>query len=824
MEAFRGFLKHDQPRDRREALLRLSGLGIIAGVLSAALVMPWVGGVGLVARDAAAGFMSLPGDLEVPSLSSQVLLTADDGTPFAEVAERERRVVGLDQISPWVGAALIAVEDDRFYEHQGLDLRGVLRAATRTAQGDMQGGSTLTQQYVKNLLIETADTEDEVDGASARTLTRKLSELRYAIDVEDRLTKDEILEGYLNLSYFGAGAHGIEVAAQRYFSVPAADLDPGQSATLAGLVRAPSFYDPLNNPEDARERRDLVLDRMVDTDALDAREAEAHKAKDLGIDPTPRGGSCAESDYPFFCDYTMRWLRGSELIGDTAEEREQRIVQGGLTVRTTLDTAAQDAAQEAVDARVPSEDSTKFAAQAMVEPGSGRVRGLVQNLRYGLDDEAVGTTSLNLAVDQADGGTSGYQAGSTFKTYTLAAALEKGMGYGTSFSSPRNMSVSGMSDCDGDDKAAWSVRNAGESDDGDHNMISATKGSVNTYFAQLQKRVGLCETSEMAERAGVHRADGGDLGVWNSFTLGDQEVSPLNVAASYATFAARGVYCEPRPVRSVAVDGTDEELKTASECDRRVERDAADGVNHLLQQTFDGGTANGLDLGRPAAGKTGTTDGAAYAWFAGYTPNLASAVVVGDVRGGEQNPLQNVTIGGRHYGIVYGGTLPGPIWQESMRGATAHLPEDAFARSPKSFGDPKTEPPEQRGGDDAGDGPGGGGDEDDDGGGTGGTGGTEGGAGETDGTGATGDMGGTDGAGETDGSDGVGGTSGTGSTGETSGTEGAGETSGTGETGGTGDTGATSGTEGSGGTDGTGGTSGTGGEGDMSGTGGDDGT
>ncbi|MBQ1081619.1 transglycosylase domain-containing protein [Nocardiopsis sp. B62] len=711
LEAFRGFLKHDQPQDRREALLRLSGLGVVAGLLSAALVMPWVGGAGLVARDAAAGFMSLPGDLDVPSLSSRVLLTADDGTPFAEVSERERRVVGLDDISPWVGTALMAIEDDRFYEHKGLDLRGVIRAAARTAQGDTQGGSTITQQYVKNLLIETADTEEDVEGASAQNLGRKLTELRYAIDVEDRLTKDEILEGYLNLSYFGGGAHGVEIAAQRYFSIPAADLDAGQAAMLAGLVRAPSFYDPLNNPEGALERRNVVLDRMVATDVLDAKEAEAHKERGLGIDSTPRGGSCAESDYPFFCDYTMRWLRNSDLIGGTAEEREQRIVQGGLTVRTTLDAAAQDAAEKAIEKRVPHEDSTKFAAQAMIEPGSGRVRALAQNLKYGFDDEAVGTTSLNLAVDQADGGSSGYQAGSTFKTYTLAAALEKGLGYGTSFSSPKSMSVSGMSGCDGTRMSAWNVRNAGESDDGSHNMISATKGSVNTYFAQLQKRVGLCETSEMAEKAGVHRADGADLGVWSSFTLGDQEVSPLNVAASYATFAARGEYCEPRPVRSVTEEGTGEQLKTTSECERTVKQDAADGVNHLLQQTFDGGTAKGLDIGRPAAGKTGTTDGAAYAWFAGYTPNLASAVVVGDVRGGEQNPLQSVTIGGRYYGIVYGGTLPGPIWQESMRGATDHLPSDSFAGSPGSFGDPKTEPAEQRGDDGDDDGGGDDGDE-----------------------------------------------------------------------------------------------------------------
>ncbi|WP_017580772.1 transglycosylase domain-containing protein [Nocardiopsis valliformis] len=694
---FRGILEEvDRKRDARGTVLRLSGLGVVAGLLSAALVMPWAGSTGLVARDAAASFMALPGDIEVPHLSSRILLTTDDGTPFAEVAEREREVIGLDEISPWATKALMAIEDDRFYEHSGLDLRGVLRAATRTAQGDMQGGSTITQQYVKNLLIETAENEEQVEEASARTLGRKLTELRYAIDIEERLTKDEILEGYLNLSYFGAGAHGIEVAAKRYFSVSAADLDPGQAALLAGLVRGPSFYDPLNNPEDALERRNLVLDRMVATEMLSAEEADEHKVKDLGIDATPRGGSCSESDYPFYCDYVMRWLRSSDLLGETVDERDQRLVQGGFTVRTALDAAAQDAAQEAIDKRVPHEDSTKFAAQALIEPGSGRVRGLAQNLRYGFDDEQVGTTSINLSVDRADGGSTGFQAGSTFKTYTLAAALEKGMGYGTSFNSPKSMSVSGMANCEGGTMTSWNVRNAGESDEGSHNMISATKGSVNTYFAQLQKRVGLCATAKMAEKAGVHRADGEEMGVWSSFTLGDQEVSPLNVAASYATFAARGEYCEPYPVRTVTDDGSGEELEASTQCEQTVKQEAADGVNHLLQQTFNGGTANGLGLGRPAAGKTGTTDSAAYAWFAGYTPNLASAVVVGDVRGGEQNPLQGVTIGGRYYGIVYGGTLPGPIWQETMRGATAGLEAESFAGSPSSFGNPNAAPPKEK--------------------------------------------------------------------------------------------------------------------------------
>ena len=682
-------------------VLGLAGSGVLAGLLAAALVLPWAGGLGMAARDAAAGFMAMPADLEIRRLTERVLITDVDHNPIAEVARRERDVVGLEDISPWVPAALMAVEDNRFHEHSGFDLKGMLRAALRTAQGDTQGGSTITQQYVKNLLIEQATDEEEVRRASARTLTRKIVELRYAMDVEERLSKDEIMEGYLNLAYFGAGAHGIEIASRRYFSTTAAELDPGQAATLAGLVRAPSYYDPLTNPEAAADRRDLVLDRMVSTGHLDADEADRYRGTDLGLDPTPRGGSCYHSEYPFFCDYVMRWLHGSEDLAKDPAEREFLLARGGITVRTTLDAKMQKAAQDAIDARVPPGEATTFAAQVLVEPGTGKVRAMAQNMRYGFDGGEAGTTAINLAVDHAEGGSYGYQAGSTFKAFTLAAALDKGLKYGTTFDSPGKVSVSGLSNCEGGRMDTWNVGNAGESDGGPHNMISGTRGSVNTYFAQLQRRVGLCETAKMAERVGIHRADGEPLGVWSSFTLGDQEVSPLTVASAYAAFAARGEFCKPRPVSSVTVgeegDADHREIPMRSHCDEdAVPTHVADGVSHLLQQPFKGGTANGLGIGRPVAGKTGTTDNAAYAWFAGYTPNLASAVVVGDIRGGEENPLQGVWIGGRYYGIVYGGTLPGPIWQATMSRAVSDLPVEYFAPSPARFGNPSAVPPKKK--------------------------------------------------------------------------------------------------------------------------------
>jgi membrane peptidoglycan carboxypeptidase len=396
-------------------------------------------------------------------------------------------------------------------------------------------------------------------------------------------------------------------------------------------------------------------------------------------------------------------IEKDERFGPDETERARWLRTAGLEIHTTLRPQVQEASQTAVDKYVPREnESRKVSAQVVIEPGTGQILGMAQGRNYGPDESKLGETSINFATDADRGGSTGFQAGSTFKAITLAAALEEGMPFSTAFNSPTKVSVSGQRSCNGGYLATWEPSNAGDTASGTtHNMVSGTKASSNTYFAQLQRRVGLCATAEMAERTGGHRADGEPLGVWSSFTLGDQEVSPLTVANAYATFASRGVYCEPRPVSSVTIgrEGDEDfrEIRMRSHCDEdAVPAHVADGVNHLLQQTFKGGTANGLGIGRPAAGKTGTTDNAAYAWFAGHTPNLASAVVVGDIRGGEKNPLQGVWIGGRYYGIVYGGTLPGPIWQATMSRATSDLPAESFAPSPSRYGDPSAPPPKKK--------------------------------------------------------------------------------------------------------------------------------
>src|SRR5690606_28118853 len=358
---------------------------------------------------------------------------------------------------------------------------------------------------------------------------------------------------------------------------------------------------------------------------------------------------------------------------------------------------------KAVDKWVPRKnEARKVAAEVLIEPGTGEIRAMVQSRNYGPDESKLGETSINFTANADRGGSTGFQAGSTFKAITLAAALEKGLPYSTSFTSGSTITVTGQKNCDGNTLAPWTVSNSSESGGAaTHNMVSGTKGSVNTYFAQLQKRVGLCNVIKMAEKLGLTRADGQSYDNPrtqgnNSFTLGSEEVSPLNVAAAYATFASRGIYCKPMAITKIVDRQAGRTIEMEPECERRISKDVADGVNYLLQQTFKGGTATGLGIGRPAAGKTGTTDNSASAWFAGYTPNLAGAVFVGDPRGPNQYPLRNVTLGGRYYSVVYGATIPGPIWQETMREAVKKLDEKSFAQSPARFGSTSEPAPPRR--------------------------------------------------------------------------------------------------------------------------------
>ncbi|WP_026128568.1 penicillin-binding protein [Nocardiopsis halophila] len=678
-----------------QRIAQLIGVGAIAGVLVAALALPAVGGIGITARNVATGFMNMPSDLETPPPPQRSTIYDRDGGVIAEIYDKNRELVDLDDMAPVMQDALISIEDSRFYEHGGIDISGTFRAALRTLSGSTQGGSSVTQQYVKNVLVESADTQAEQEEATETSIARKLRELRYALAIEKRMSKDEILEGYLNIAYFGDGAYGVESAAQHFFGKPASELELAEAATLAGAVRYPYLYNMRLNTDDAQDRRDVVLDRMVEVGKVTAEEAEEAKAIDLEdeLDVSNPSNGCVPSDQPFFCDYVVQEIEKSDRFGENETERARWLRTAGLEIHTTLDADMQEAAQDAVDKWVPRKnESKKVAAEILIEPGSGEIRSMAQSRDYGPDESQLGMTSINFTTDANRGGSTGFQAGSTFKAFALAAALEQGKGFGTSYSGANGSSttITGQRNCEGGRLAPWTVKNAGDTKGGGSSMIAGTKGSVNTYFAHLQKDVGLCNVIEMAENLGVKRADGQSFDNPrtqgnNSFVLGSEEVSPLRVANAYATFASGGTYCEPQAITSIKDRQAGRTIEIEPECERRLDKDVAAGVSYLLQQTFKNGTTDGMQIGRPAAAKTGTTDGSAAAWFAGFTPNLAGSVFVGDPRGPQNHPLRGITLGGRYYGTVYGATIPGPIWRDTMSKAVEELPEEDFPSAPSKY-------------------------------------------------------------------------------------------------------------------------------------------
>ncbi|WP_327583136.1 penicillin-binding protein [Nonomuraea sp. NBC_00507] len=673
-------------------LKSVGGLGLagaVGGVLAAGLAAPVVSGGGLAAKNVANTFVEdLPPAPREEPLAQVTRLLDKDGRTFAQFYEANRTAVPLRAIAPVMRRAIVAIEDARFYEHGGLDVRGTFRALLTNTQagGIRQGGSSLTQQLVKNILVESARTEAERDRARAPNLARKITELRYALALERKYRKDEILERYLNIAYFGAGAHGVQAAARRFFSTSASRLTLTQAATLAGAVRIPYSTDPsLGAAHRARlrERRDLVLDRMAGLKLITQQEAANAKSSPLDLKLRPEPGGCEQSNYPFYCLYVKHELLSNPVFGNTAAQRRARLARGGLVIRTSLDPHAQRAAERAIRRHVHPQD-TEVAAEAMVEPGTGRIRAMAASKEFGRNPgnrKNGPRTTFNLPADVAHGGGQGFQAGSTFKVFTLATALKQGWRFGDGFQTPGALVPGqGYRNCKGrpvNDPDTRVLNASGEGEGGPHSIETGTWKSVNIFYMMLERKVGLCNVVKTARALGAVRADGKALREVPTFTLGVNEMDPVTVAASFAAFAARGVYCRPLAIEEI-VGRNGRRTHVPPSCEQAIERPVADAVNHVLTGVFDKGTMKGQGLDRPAAGKTGTNNGYTSAWFAGYTPQLAAAVSVGDIRGSYRFPLQGVQIGDQYYGSVQGASLPGPIWVESMRPALRHVEPRGF--------------------------------------------------------------------------------------------------------------------------------------------------
>jgi membrane peptidoglycan carboxypeptidase len=569
-----------------------------------------------------------------------------NGQLLARFYEENRIPVKLSKIAPVMRQAQLAIEDHRYYEHGALDFKGTLRALIRnTTSDDVQGGSSITQQYVKMVQVEACTSKGDtqcVKEAQAPTLQRKIRELRYAIAMEKKFSKDKILENYLNIAYYGQGTYGVEAAAQHYFSTSADKLTLAQAAMLAGLVQNPDTVNPVRNPAAALDRRDVVINRMAELKLITAEQVK--QAKKVGFDQKKvkrtRNG-CVGTRYPFLCDYVRETLEKTPSLGKTLEDRKNMIKRGGLTIQTAIDPETQDLAQEKVSEVVGPTDPI-ISTMNMIQPGTGLIVAMAQSRPVMGSDVKKGQTYWNLAVEPEMGGIQGYQAGSTFKLFTLAAALEKGIPISKKFNARSPMDFSGREfrSCKGKEKVYGRYRvtnSVGHSTV--IGMTEAAEFSVNTYFLQLELATGMCRVTKMAKKMGVkvgHPIGQPPVDIVKqfqdkpSFTLGTVEVSPLSMAEAYATVAARGIHCNPIIVSKITTRaGKNLEIPDAN-CQRVMDQDVADGVNKILKSVVARGTGTRARISGEGdiAGKTGTINSNEAVWFAGYTPEIAGVAMI----------------------------------------------------------------------------------------------------------------------------------------------------------------------------------------------------
>ncbi|WP_283139743.1 transglycosylase domain-containing protein [Rhizohabitans arisaemae] len=654
----------------------------------AAVALPAIGGGGISAKNSIDWFQALPSDLEEEPLAQLTTLLDSKGTKIAQFYYENRESVALSRVAPIMQKAIIAVEDSRFYAHGGIDAKGTIRALVKnvTSGGVTQGGSSITQQYVKQVHVENAETPKEKINARRTTVGRKLTEVRYALALEEKYTKNQILERYLNIAYFGAGSYGIQAAAKRFFGRNAIDLTLPQAATLAGAVQLPFDTDPSRGKkaqQNLLERRNTVLNRMAEVGDITVAEAEKAKATKLNLKMRAVPGSCEESQYPYFCLYVKNEILNNPAFGKDAKERRRKLLRGGLTIKTTLDPKMQAAAERAIRQYVSRKDKP-VASQAMIVPGSGEIRAMAASREFGLDKKK-NEISYNVVADAAHEGGTGFQAGSTFKMFTLATALKKGWRIRQGIRTPggyRATSYGDFRNCKGErvgDPNHTVYNSAGEGGGGgSYNLQSGTLKSVNVFFMMLTQQVGLCDVVKTAKDFGIKRADGNALVENETFTLGTNEMDPITVANAYATLGARGTYCTPMAITEIK-DRDNKITRFKPKCRDAIDPEIADAISYIMSGVFTNGTmAEVGGIGRDAAGKTGTTDGSMTAWFAGYTPTLASAVSIGDPRGSAKYPLRNITINGRYYSNVYGATITGRIWVAAMKAALAGTDPEVF--------------------------------------------------------------------------------------------------------------------------------------------------
>jgi membrane peptidoglycan carboxypeptidase len=632
---------------------RLTGAILMTAVIAAAAAVPTAVVLAAGTQWANKHDAPLPPQLITPPDAQATRIYASDGkTLITSFYDENRHDVGLAQIATVMQQAMVAAEDTRFYQHGGVDAKGVLRALVSDTRsgGAEQGASTLTMQYVRNVLKEDPDlTAAEQKEATEDTLPRKLREAQYAIELEKVVTKPQILQNYLNVVYFGDGAYGIDAASETFFDTTPAKLDLAEAALLAGIVQSPDTDNPMTGSKaQARVRQQYVLGALTKTGAITPAQQAKALAEKLKFRSAAQPNGCVDAaggtaGWGFFCDYLQRWWDTQPAFGSTATQRDQALRRGGYTVVTTLspDIQAKAAAQSRT---VYSDKNHKVLPIAVVQPGTGKVMALAVNREYGTGK---GQTVNPLITGGA--GLHGYPTGSTFKMFTMLAALQAGMPLNTVYNSPAKLPTEwpdggpgncGGKYCPGNDNPSWM--------DGDRTMWDGFGRSVNTYFVHLEEQVGPPAAVAEAKKLGISFSAPSDAKLaqnpdgWGSFTLGVVDTTPLELAEAYATVASGGTYCKPLPVNKIT-GPQGNQISVGPQCSQVLPADiahaAADAARCPVgqQSTYgkcDGGTAQQVaamfDGGRQVAGKTGSSEGNITESFVGFTTTLTAAGTAAD--------------------------------------------------------------------------------------------------------------------------------------------------------------------------------------------------
>lgn len=687
------------------------GVSALCGVLVAGLMMPLAAVGGAVASSGQEVFDQLPAELTEEPMSVPSRIVAEDGTELARFYAENRVPVSLDEISPNMQNAIISIEDERFYEHSGVDARGLARAmVNNVASSSQQGASTLTQQYVNNVLVNYQSLNNlRTTISGTKSAADKLREMKLAVAVEKEMSKEEILEGYLNIVLFSGRIYGVEAASRYFFNKPSSELTVPEAALLAGMVQSPNGYNPVNNPEGARDRRDVVLAAMLRNEKITQEEYEQAKATDIVLDVTPVGSGCISAELgAYFCDYVQRIIQQDEAFGPDPESRQRLLDRGGLVIRTTLDTTLQREAETTVkenapytefEGRLPSgQEATGQLGGALVtvEPGTGNIRAMAQNTDYDVDGTE-GNTTLNFNVDAAMGGGSGFQAGSTMKPFTFLSWIESGHSMTDTLDARINRYPQWTefeASCREDGKSwvvsedGWTVRNAIANMNKPMRADYGLYWSINTATVSAAYAQDLCGITDVLNRVGMHNAaDGSEISPENpSFVLGASNVAPLTMASAFATLADDGTYCRPRAILEVTDTRGNTYAVPPEECEKVADTQHVAELNNTLKAIASERIAQNVSF--PIAGKTGTNNWSSSTWFVGSTTGLTTASWVGNWR--NDLSLEGQTIGGVRFQDVWGSIIAGPMWSEYMTAVAENYPTEEFTAYDGPASDPRT--------------------------------------------------------------------------------------------------------------------------------------